>query len=216
MSRIDEQDELLLNRLLDGDLPADAAAELRGRIDREPALRAVWERLARIDRLLLERRADACEVDWGRFHRSVISRIDAHAAPAARVIRFPWWLSAAVPLAVAAAVAIVFVLRTPHEEAKPGVVGPGVIQVAYHAPRSEGGSPPGAIVVRFHRPEGAGGRDLTAVQPLHVAYLRSSEMEEEIRKADMGRENQPSSHLYIMHADGRALGSEVPSEPPPL
>lgn len=214
MSRINEQDEMLLNRLLDGDLPADETATLRRRIEHEPALRSVWERLNRIHGLLRDRRADTCEINWRRFHASVVNRIEADAVPVARVIRFPWWARMAAPLAAAAAVVLVLVLRAPHEQTKPGVPEPGMIRVAYHAPRSAA-STAGAIVVRIHRPEASALPD-GPTAPIHVAFTRSPQLEEQIRAADNARESSTSSHLYIMHADNGPPAFDFMSGLPPL
>jgi hypothetical protein len=215
MSRINEQDEMLLNRLLDGDLSADDAAALRQRIQREPALRNVWERLSRIDGLLRERRTDTCQLDWGRFHASVVNQIGTDAVPVARVIRFPLWTRVAAPLAAAAAVALVLILRAPHEPGKPAGTEPGVIRVAYHTPQPAAISASGAIVVRFHRPGGSMPQKDSAA-PIHVAFSRSSQLEEQIRAADTARESNASSHLYIMHADGRSPAIEAAADLPPL
>lgn len=215
MSRINEQDEMLLNRLLDDDLSADETAALRQRIEREPALRSVWERLTRINGLLRDRRADTCEINWGRFHASVVNRIEADAVPVARVIRFPWWARMAAPLAAAAAVALVVMLRVPHEQTKPGVPEPGMIRVAYHAPQSTAPGAAGAIVVRIHRPEASAVPDRPS-PPIHVAFTRSPELEEQIRAADSARESSTSSHLYIMHADSGPPAFDFMSGLPPL
>jgi negative regulator of sigma E activity len=214
MSRINEQDELLLNRLLDGDLPAADSAVVRQRLEREPELRSVWERLNRIDALLRNRRAATCEIDWGRFHASVVNELVSEAVPVARVIRFPWWARVAVPLAAAAAVALVVVLKAPHAPVKPGTSGPGVLRVAYHAPAAATPSVPGAMVVRFHRPGSSAMADQSAAP--YVAFTRSSQLEEQIRAADTARENHASSHLYIMHAEGRSSAAEAPMDLPPL
>ncbi len=215
MDRIGEQDEMLLNRLLDEELPADAAALLRRRIEQEPPLRSAWERLNRIEGLLRARRADTCEINWSKFRASVMSRVEAEAAPMRRVLRFPWWLQAAVPLAAAAAIAIVLVVRAPYAEREPASTSTGQLRVVYHASPSE--APEGSLAVSYHRPaRAAGGETAVAAGPSQVAYMRSTELEEQIRKADMTQENQPSSHLYIMHADVGALPPEILMELPPL
>jgi len=215
MDRIGEQDEMLLNRLLDEELPADEAALLRRRIEQEPALRSVWERLTRIEGLLRARRADACDLNWAGFRASVMNRVEAEAAPVRRELRFPWWLGAAVPLAAAAAVAIVVVLRAPYAERKPATANSGDLRVVFHGPTS--GTPEGSLVVTYHRPARAADREAAAAPgPMQVAYMRSSELEEQIRKADMVQDDRPSSHLYIMHADVGASPLEILMELPPL
>jgi hypothetical protein len=55
------------------------------------------------------------------------------------------------------------------------------------------------------RPADAG----SSAPGIQVAYARSSELEASIRMADQARQDQPSSHLYIMHADNSA---PVPAE----
>lgn len=209
MSRITRQDEFLLSRLLDGDLPADQADALRERIEREPALGRAWQAMRRIHDLLVERRRDTGDFDLRRLHADVVDRLAAEPAPARRVIRFPLWLRAAVPLAAAAAVAIAFILRTPYETDRHAPAGPGPINVAYHTPSP---AQAGTLVVRYHRPG-----DAPQPQPVHVAYTRSPELEDHYRRTDEARHNQPSSHLYILHAEGDAPAPDVaPLEVPPL
>lgn len=64
MTRITQHDEYLLSRLVDGDLPGDEAESLRGRMEREPDLRAAFQSLVRLDAALKARRADQPRVDW--------------------------------------------------------------------------------------------------------------------------------------------------------
>ena len=202
MTRINEHDEFLLNRLVDGDLPADEAAALGDRIEREPELRAVYESLVRLNALLADRRKDTCAVNWGRFHAAVMGRIEADAARSARVIRFPFWVRVAAPLAAAAAVALFVVLRVPHGTIQPAPAEPGTLRVAYLTPRAASQGVPGALVVRFSRPGQVRPADAGPAEPaIQVAYARSAELEDSIRRADQARQDEPSSHLYIMHAD---------------
>ena len=70
---INKSDEFLLSRLLDGDLGPDETAALRGRMEREPALRETFESLARVDGLVKRRHADQPEVDWRRFREELPS-----------------------------------------------------------------------------------------------------------------------------------------------
>ncbi|HSW46976.1 MAG TPA: hypothetical protein VLM89_15545 [Phycisphaerae bacterium] len=210
MKHIPEHDELLLGRLLDDDLSPVEAAALRERIQREPDLQEACHALTRIHAALIERRKDTCRVDWPRFHDRVMDRVAAEADAPAPVIRFPSWLKVAMPFAAAAAIALVVVLRGSPPGTPTTPAGHGPPQVAYHAP------PPvkaaGALVVHFHRP------DLKPVNParatIHVAYAHSDELQEYYRRADEARRDQPSSHLYIMHAEG--AGTVDLMEEPPL
>lgn len=206
MKRIDEHDELLLNRLVDGDLPAEEEAALGGRIEREPELRSVYDSLVRLNALLAERRKDACAVNWGRFHAAVMSRIEADAARSVRVIRFPFWVRVAGPLAAAAAaVALVVVLRTPQGAVQPRPASQGTLRVAYLMPPPASQGEHGALAVRFSRPGQVRPANARASEPtIQVAYAKSAELEDSIRRADQARQNEPSSHLYIMHADNSA------------
>jgi hypothetical protein len=217
VKRIDEHDELLLNRLMDGDLPAEEAAALRDRIEREPELRSVYEGLVRLNALLADRRKDTCAVNWGRFYSAVMSRIEADAARPARVIRFPFWVRVAAPLAAAAAVALVVMLRAPHGTIQPAPAERGTLRVAYLTPRAASQGGQGALVVRFSRPGQVVPANAGPSGPaIQVAYARSAELEESIRRADLARQDQPSSHLYIMHADRSAPVPADMMEAPPL
>jgi hypothetical protein len=110
---INEQDEFLLGELLDGNLPEAEAQALRERLEREPALRSAYDEIRRLNDLLTARRADQPVVDWDRFHRQVMEAVDAEPVAAPSVIRFPMWARVAVPLAAAAAVALVVTLYDP-------------------------------------------------------------------------------------------------------
>ena len=59
MYRLNENDEYLLSRLLDNDLPADQAAGLRARLQTEPELRACYDSLGRLNAALERRGAGA-------------------------------------------------------------------------------------------------------------------------------------------------------------
>ena len=217
MNRIDEHDELLLNRLMDGDLPAEEAAALGGRLEREPELRSVYEGLVCLNALLAERRKDTCAVNWGRFHAAVMSRIEADAARPARVIRFPFWVRVAAPLAAAAAVALVVMLRAPHGTIQPAPAEQGTLRIAYQMPPAAVQGGPGALVVRFSRPGQVRPANAGPSEPaIQVAYARSAALEEAIRRADQARQDQPSSHLYIMHADRSPPAPAELMEAPPF
>jgi len=211
MSPITEHDEFLLSRLLDGDLPADQADALRQRIEREPALSRAWQNLQRINDLLIQRRRDTCDLDIHELHAQVMNRLATEPVPAARVLRFPRWLRVAMPLAAAAAVAIAFIVWTPPEAGQHSPASPGTLTVAYQTPASPAKA--GTLIVRYHRP---GDTTTPQAEPGHVAYARSSELEDYYRRTDEARRNQPSSHLYIMHAESDAPASPGPMEVPPL
>ena len=72
---ISEKDELLLNRLLDGDLPEDQAAQLRERIQKDPELQKVFESHVRLNSSLADRKPDQPTVDWPSFHNSIMQSI---------------------------------------------------------------------------------------------------------------------------------------------
>jgi hypothetical protein len=213
MSRITEHEEFLLSRLLDGDLPADQASVLRERIEREPTLSRAWQKLRRINDLLIQRRSDTWDLDVHEFHVQVMDRLAAEPIPAARVLRFPRWLRVAMPLAAAAAVAIAFIVWTPPEADQQSPAGPGSLTIAYHTPASPAPAKAGTLIVRYHRP---GDTTTPQAQPVHVAYARSSELEDYYRRTDEARRNQPSSHLYIMHAESDTPAPPGPMEAPPL
>jgi hypothetical protein len=187
---IDERDEFLLSRLVDDDLPADEAAALRTRIEREPDLRNAYSALTRIDSLLVARRTDQPAIDWARFHRGVMEQVEGEALVAAarpKVIRLADYLRVALPLAAAAAIALV-VWAWPHgnsQIAKNRVDTPRPTLVA------ENRTPePSPIEIRFS------GRDLApAGNGIHVVYARSDELQNEIRQQDEADRRKEPSHL---------------------
>ncbi|MBI4580284.1 MAG: hypothetical protein HY718_11315 [Planctomycetes bacterium] len=85
-SHVSEHDEFLLSLLLDNDLSAAEAAALRRRLDGEPALRARFETLVRLDRELKLHREDPPAVEFEPFHRRLMERIgEAAGQPAGDV-----------------------------------------------------------------------------------------------------------------------------------
>jgi len=118
--RISEHDQYLLSRLLDGDLPAEEADGLRVRLEREPELNEVFEEFQQINRALMARRADQADVDFDTFHADVMEAVEAERAGAdeadtvhsgsGRILRFPGWFKTALPVAAAAAIALVVTL----------------------------------------------------------------------------------------------------------
>ena len=72
---INEHDEFLLSRLLDGDLSPAEAEALRRRIENDPGLSEAYDAMARLDDLLKGRRADHPQVDWKAFHARVVDQV---------------------------------------------------------------------------------------------------------------------------------------------
>jgi len=77
MYRLNENDEYLLSRLLDNDLPADQAAGLRARLQTEPELRACFDSLGRLNTALERCRADQPRVDVDRLHADLMRTLEA-------------------------------------------------------------------------------------------------------------------------------------------
>jgi len=196
MNLTDEHDEFLLNRFLDGDLPDDEVAALNDRLAREPGLRATLDALTRIDALLADRRSQEPGVDWSRFRADVMDQVTARAASPVRIVRLPRWVRVAAPLAVAASLALVITLRQWPRALKDSSAHP--VRVAYHTPAPEAA---GQLVVEYNRHPTPSDRDRAAHKPSRVAYTRSDELKEAIRKYDKARENRPSWHLYAAHAE---------------
>jgi len=195
MRPIDEHDEFLLSRLLDGDLTGDEVAALRERIAREPALQEAYESLARVDRLVVGKTRPLPDVDWSRFQARLMDRIESPAQPA-RVIRLPRWARVAMPFAVAAAVAWMLWLAV-----APPVTGPSSepIEIVYNSPQPQGSADTSedTLLVQFDR---AGTSAVGEDRPgLHVAFPRSTELAQEIRRADEARESLPSWHLFMVN-----------------
>jgi len=199
MNRPDEHDEFLLSRLLDGDLPDEEAAALNARLEREPALRATLDALTRIDALLADRRGQGPDVDWARFHAQVMDKVTARAALPARTLRFPRWLRVAVPVAAAASFALVILLRQLPQALKESPAPP--VRVAYNVPASDAA---GRLVVEYNRHPTRVDHPRAGLKPIRVAYTRSDELREAIRRYDKAHESRLSWHLYTAHADAPA------------
>jgi hypothetical protein len=120
MRRISEQDEFLLSCLLDGDLPSDQAEALRERMGREPELRAAFASLSRVNDLLVGQRADQPVVDLKALHSSIMQQVERRAARPS-ILRLPFWVRLAVPLAAAAAVALVVTMQV-NRSPRPGAI----------------------------------------------------------------------------------------------
>lgn len=178
---INEQDEFLLSRLLDNDLPAEEATALRARLERETELRGVYAAMTRIDALLTARRADQPNVDWSRFHREVMDQVEAEAARPI-TIRLANYLRVALPLAAAAAIGLV-VWFWPHG-------GPGL------PPPPEGNKPSqlyASLSVEYHRPPSTDAGDV-----VRVSFARSDELSKEYQLEDEKSRNREPSQTFLV------------------
>ncbi len=205
---INEHDEFLLSRLLDNDLPPAEAETLRRRIEAEPALARAYARMARLDSLLKERRADQPQMDWKAFHARVTNRVEraAEAKASSPIIRLSRWLAIGVPLAAAAAIALAVILWPPIGSTKPD--GNNV------ADGPTGGRPPlGELLVKVDQPTPAP----PAVEgSIKVHFKRSQQLAELTWQADAVADEQPESFVSgvvpgALPLDiGEALLAELP------
>lgn len=210
-SKISQQDEYLLSRLLDGDLPADQADGLHRRMASEPELRAAYQEMGRLDQLLSARRDDQPNVDWNRFRREVMDRVESEAPTGGSVIRFPGWLRIAAPLAAAASVVLVLTLYPimTGGPAEKDPVTPGRVTVTVHTPQEQQAEAEDAMpAVTFNRQqpveqEGAepdvlasANRKMEETGGIEVKYQQSQELAEAIEQADRMRENAPSMRRF--------------------
>ena len=179
---INEQDEFLLSRLLDNDLSPEESANLRARLEGEPELQRAYAAMTRIDALLVARRADQPQVDFSRFHSSVMSQVEAEAARPV-TIRLANYLRVALPLAAAAAIALV-VLFWPH-------AGPT------HIKTPDPGSAIARVEVRYNRPATAGDAGV------HVSFARSDELSQEYQAEDEKSRSEESSHTVKVDEPAR-------------
>jgi anti-sigma factor RsiW len=192
--RIDETEEFLLSRLLDGDLPAAEADVLRRRIEREPELGEAFDALAGVDRLLARRRDDEPRVDWGRFHARVMQAVTETAAPPRMVIPLSRYLWFGGPLAAAAAIALLFTIQARDLPSPAGPSGPVPIRVVLSVPRESAG---GSIDVQYRRLAPAAPAESTTLQ---VAFVRSEQMDNLVRDQDQAqRDRPPSLVVKAMH-----------------
>lgn len=198
MNRPDEHDEFLLSRFLDGDLSDEEADALNARLENEPALRAMLDDMTRIDSLLTERREERPNVDWSRFHARVMDQVSDESVPMARTLRFPYWLRVAVPVAVAASIALVVTLRSPMQVPKASPA--PTMRVAYRTPAP---AAEGRLVIAYRKPATATRKDhdRSAQEPIQVAYSQSEEQKEAIQKYDKARANRPLWHIYASHSE---------------
>lgn len=206
---INEQDEFLLSRLLDGDLPAEQDEALRRRMERDPELRRVYAQLAGVDKLLAGRRTDRPEVQWGAFRREIMDRVRRQDTRG-RVIRLASWLRVGVPLAAAASIALaVFVYQ--YRSAREQPVGDRPVTVVVHDPVRDQ-APSTATeeepVVIFHRPAAlAATARLTAhtetgartspADEIEVIFEKSPELTEQYRQRDQMLRGSPSMQYHV-------------------
>lgn len=199
---ITEQDEFLLSRLVDDDLPAEQAEALRARIEREPELSRVFRRLQRLDAALSARRHDQPVIDWDHFHRQVMDRVERE-TPAAGPVLFKLnrYLKWAMPLAAAAAIILVvwMQMRRPDQNAMPR----DHFAQRPTPPAVPGGRPDSELpvvqddrlLVTYHR---------VATPPaeaaLTVAYARSEALQKEFEEIDeQNRRREPSGAVVVAH-----------------
>jgi len=194
-TRIDEHDEFLLSRLLDGDLATDEALALRRRMEQEPALQEAYDALARVDAALRTRQADRPVLDWGRFHREVMDRVQADAAVSHATLQLRRWIRLGVPLAAAAAIVLlvsVYPFGTPTSptgtgagpDSAPPEGAPGTMVVRLGRPLLVEPTDADSLEVavgRHRRPEpDATGRDA----PVQVTFVRSERLREAVERED--------------------------------
>lgn len=209
MPNINKHDEFLLSELLDGNLPTSEAQQLRERMSAEPHLREAYETLERVHSLVDSRRSDQPSVDWESFHQQVMDQVRAEQDQPSQVIRFPRWAAIGVPLAAAAAIALVLLIeRTPEPTSTPETV---PVHVIVSGPRS--GDGPGELSVTIDRP-GIPAEPPTAV--IDVAFTQSAEMDELIRQLDEERQNQPSSYAskFLQTPEPEPTFAPMIEEPP--
>lgn len=187
---INEQDEFLLSRLLDDDLSPAEAAALRERLQQEPELRRAYASMQRLDALLTARRQDQPQVDWAQFHGRVMEQVKAETGHR-RVIRLADFLRVSLPLAAAAAIALVVWLWPQGESIIPQPDGslPGPQIAQRDNPHSD--APTGSnlaekntqarptLMVRYHRP----GNSAQDTQ-IRVTYARSDDLLQRYREMD--------------------------------
>lgn len=196
--RISEHDEFLLSRLLDNDLPPTEADALRRRIEAEPALREAYARLARLDDLLKTRRADRPQIDFKQFHARVTNEVGRAAETESKplVIRLSRWLAAGVPLAAAAAIALVVILRPAGDKPVSGT-GDGPQPPAIVSP---------VVAVTVQRPEPVPPAPAGAIR---VQFTRSQKLAEATWQADAiaaeGRQDGPSIAVVLPEADSQFM-----------
>ncbi len=203
--RVNDNDAFLLSRLLDGDLSPAESAALRERIAHDSHLQAEYDAISRVDHVLAARRADQPDVDWDRFHARVVAALERETRGSQRTIKLRRWIQVGVPLAAAAAVALLVTTfrdagsppQTPHNASAP-------IVVALNAPSH---STAGEIRVRVHRPQRA-----QQGAPV-VRFQRSQQLADATLTLDEARRGGPS---YVAAMPERVPETAPLMELPPL
>jgi len=188
-----ENDDYLLSRLLDDDLSPDESAAMRHRMSNEPALRARFEAITEVHRLLRQRQADAPTADWDAFHQRVMRAVEAETRPP--IIRFPLSLRVGVPFAAASAIVLLFALNPFSHDATDRNPAPHPTHVVT-APTA----PPQPIrlarpdhtplTVTFDRPSGKRRRRSRHI--VRVTYTRSEDLAAAVRQRDEAGRRLPS------------------------
>lgn len=209
-TRITEQDEFLLSRLLDDDLPADEAKALRARLEREPELRVAYEAFRKIDRALASRRADRPDINFDDFHAEVMQAVEAEALTTTAsgegwILKFPGWFKVGLPLAAAAAIALVVttwdrsitqedpgqdVMRSPVAVEESERAGDGTQIVQITDPRKETRES-GRIMVQFNRPSGVIEPERNIVR-VNVNFQRSDTLARQVEQEDNAQKTRPA------------------------
>lgn len=216
---ISEHDEFLLSELIDGALPEDQACALRARIECEPAMRVAYEGLQRVEGLLIERRREPVEIDWGRFRAGVMEQVEREAAGRSKVIKLNRWLKVMTPLAMAACVALVVTAIYLPQGQEPSE--PGPINVAVNRPTEFTDDIEARIKVEVNRPSASdiavavGGPqpgDDGGTAGISVQFTQSTELAEVVEQMDQMRENEPSLRRYRASVAPNIVPPPVPDD----
>jgi len=150
--------EFLMSRWLDGDLPAEQAAELQRALRASGQLRAGFEQLRRVDELVRAWGRRELPVDWQRFQRAVVARAAGSGGATRRIRRA---VRVFGPVAAAACVVLVAAIWTVRSDRLRGAGTVPVAQVVVERPASVDGALPGlasrgsamrpVAIVRFDR-----------------------------------------------------------------
>lgn len=191
---ISEQDEFLLSRLLDGDLDAEEADALRRRLLQEPDLRRAYDAMSRLEDLLRGRQSMTGSVDFADFHRSVMARVASERATRPARLSIVRFLRVAVPLAAAAAIAVVVAVYRPASTGQqPGGSAPiaKYEEIPQATPESVTPVRPIQLAVQYNRPSA------TTDGTIRVSYARSNELAQAMKERDTERRSRPTFHMYV-------------------
>ncbi len=202
---INEQDEFLLSRLLDGDLPAEQADALRQRMEREPELRQVYAQLTGMDKLLAGRRSDRPTLSWDTFRHEIMDQVRRQGARG-RVIRLANWLRVGVPLAAAASI-VLAILVYQNRPAGEQPAGGGTAGVAVHEQKSASPKDDAPLVI-FHRPKlmasarpvgrtETGASRESSTGEIRVTFEKSPELTEQYHQRDQMLRSSPSIQYHV-------------------